>query len=63
MMKKTTIGKIQTAITKLEEHYSKAPEGKRAKNAAAKLVAVVDAARELRRCSECHGAGVLIRSV
>ena len=46
MMKKTTIGKIQTAITKLEEHYSRAPEGKRAKNAAAKLVAVFDAARE-----------------
>ena len=45
-MKKTTLNKINTAITKLEEHYSRAPEGKRAKNAAAKLVAVFDAARE-----------------
>jgi len=45
-MKKSTLGKIQTAVIKLEEHYSRAPEGKRAKNAAAKLVAVVDAARE-----------------
>lgn len=45
-MKKTTLNKINTAVTKLVEHHEKAPEGKRAKNAAAKLVAVVDAARE-----------------
>lgn len=45
-MKKTTLNKINTAVTKLAEHHAKAPEGKRAKNAAAKLVAVFDAARE-----------------
>lgn len=45
-MRKTTLNKINTAMAKLVEHHEKAPEGKRAKNAARKLVEVVDAARE-----------------
>ena len=45
-MKKGTLNKLNTAFTKFFENYEKAPDGKRAKNAARKLVEVVDAARE-----------------
>lgn len=45
-MKKGTLNKLNTAFNRFMEHYEKAPEGKRAKNAARKLVEVVDAARE-----------------
>lgn len=45
-MKKTTLNKLNTAVTKFVEHYEAKPEGKRAKNAAVKLLATVDAARE-----------------
>lgn len=45
-LKKGTLNKLNTAFTRFMEHHEKAPEGKRAKNAARKLVEVVDAARE-----------------
>jgi len=45
-MKKGTLNKLNTAVTKFVEHVSTNPTGKRAKNAAEKLIATFDAARE-----------------
>lgn len=44
-LKKGTLNKLNTAFTRFMEHYEYAPDGKRAKNAAMKFLAVVNAAR------------------
>jgi len=44
-LKKGTLNKINDAFIRFVEHYENAPDGKRAKNAALKFIAVVDAAR------------------
>jgi len=44
-LKKGTLNKLNTAFTRFVEHYEYAPDGKRAKNAALKFIAIVDAAR------------------
>lgn len=44
-LKKGTLNKLNTAFTRFMEHYENAPDGKRAKNAAMKFIAVVNAVR------------------
>lgn len=44
-LKKGTLNKLNTAFTRFLEHYEYAPDGKRAKNAALKFIAIVDSAR------------------